>query len=404
MLIYQNLNRDQLRAFFRVKAFLLFCGLATKANGLLLPLNQSWFGLNYTQATFVPLLFFLASLFTAPLAGGLLQRLGYRSGILFSLSLAALSASLITWGHQLISYPLFLCGIFLLGAGVKALLVAGGAYAMALGPPETQSGRLSIGQGFYSIGSLIAPILFMSIFSFFPGKEGKIIEVIYAGFVTLSLLIAFTIFRLSHLPVRENLPQKSSFFPKMTKTLIFGFSAMFMYMGFEVAIDNFFIKYLTLPEGGGYTLGKATAFFSLYYAGFVFGRLSGGALLHRMSMTKVLIAYTTSSFALFLAAITLPPKLALFAWICLGFFNSLLYPLIIATCIEREKQNHSQVTGFLTTAAIGGALFTTLQGMIADHFGLQASFLLLVIPYLWVIGHGIYLHKTLPAKDPLLEE
>ena len=71
MLVYKNLGRDQLRAFIRVKAFLLFCGIATKCNGLFLPVNQTWFDLSYTQATFVPLLFFIASLFTAPIAGGI---------------------------------------------------------------------------------------------------------------------------------------------------------------------------------------------------------------------------------------------------------------------------------------------------------------------------------------------
>ena len=188
---------------------------------------------------------------------------------------------------------------------------------------------------------------------------------------SLGLFIGFR-----NYPLREGISpsRQGPFFPKITKTLLVSFSAMFMYMACEVCIDNFFIKYLTLPEGGGYSLGKATAFFSLYYAGFVLGRFSGSAVLARISAEKVLLIYTSGSAALFVLAMTLPSPLSACAWIGIGFFNSLLYPLLISTCVKREGKNHAQVTGLLTTGAIGGALFALLQGTLADRFGLKSSF------------------------------
>lgn len=407
MLVYKNLSRDQFRAFIRVKGFLLFCGVATKCNGIFLPVNQAWFDLSYTQATFVPLLFFIASLFIAPLAGGLLHRLGYRTGILFALSFCALSTSVIALGHREVSYPLFLGGIFLIGAGIRSLLVAGGSYAMALGPKESESSRLSVGQAFYSIGALVAPTAFISIFSLFPNNGPTVVQATYATFVVVCLVIAWTFYRFPQLPLREGLgpSRQGPFFPKVTKTLFISFCAMFMYMACEVCIDNFFVKYLTLPEGGGYSLGKATALFSLYYAGFVLGRFSGGSLLHRVSAEKVLFTYSVGSATLFALALLLPPSVAACAWVGIGFFNSLLYPLLIATCVKREGQNHAQVTGLLTTGAIGGALCALFQGMLADRFGLKTSFLILLVPYASVILYTFFLNRNAESqKNPLTEK
>lgn len=387
-------------AFWRVKSFLLLTGFITKTNGIFLSIHQRWFELSHFQAMLAPMCFFLASLFIAPIAGGSLQYLGYRRGILLALYLTLVSCIAMSLTHCSHSYPLFLGAIFLLGMAMKSLLIAGASYAMCVGPEETQSGRLSLGQGFYSLGGLSAPILFFLVFLFFQVVEVHVVWGAYALFAAASVVIALSLAFLPRLPVRENLTvsAKQTFFPKMSLTLLLGFGAMFMYMGMEVCLDSFIVKFLTDPAGEGLPLKYSIAFFSIYYLGYVVGRFFGSYVLNRLALYQVLIGAISLSMLLFIIGITFKGTIAICALLLTGFPNSILYPSLIAISVQNDSQEHSKITGFITTAAIGGALFPPLQGFLADAYGLRLSFYLLIIPYLWVLGHGFYIRSKERAR------
>jgi FHS family L-fucose permease-like MFS transporter len=54
----------------------------------------------------------------------------------------------------------------------------------------------------------------------------------------------------------------------------------------------------------------------------------------------------------------------------------------------------SQVSSLLVMAILGGALLPPLQGWIADHHGLQTSFIVPLIAYAYVAFYGGFGHKV----------
>jgi MFS transporter, FHS family, L-fucose permease len=384
------------QAFSRVKSFLFLSGVLTKANGVFLVVHQGWFGLNHFQTMLAPMCFFLASLFISPIAGGSLQHLGFRKGMTFALLMALFACLSISATHYYHSYFLFLSSIFLLGMAVKSMLITGAAYAMVVGPEPTQSGRLVLGQGFYSLGGLLTPIIFFLCFNYFPAGEVKVIWGAYAFFALISAAIIISFYLIPRFPVREGLPgnKNRAFFPKFTKPLILAFLVMFMYMGMEVCLDSLLVKFLTTTFGKEAALKYSVALFSIYYLGFVVGRFCGSRILNKIPLHNVLIYCAATSLVLFVIGISFHGVLPISALLLCGLSNSVLYPSIIAIGVQEVAQDHSKVTGFISMAAIGGALFPPLQGLIADHFGLRVSFYLLLIPFAWVMGHGLYVRSS----------
>ncbi len=393
LIMFKNssLSQESLSAFWRVNLFLLFSGLITKVNGIFSSIHHQWFDLNHFQSMLVPKCFFLASLVIAPVIGGSLQYVGYRKGMLLALLTAIVSGVLITYAHLNQLFLLFLAAIFLLGMAVKSLLVAGAAYAMVAGPADGESGRVSLVQGFYSIGALSAPLIGFALLHL-HFSEQRLVWLTYSGFAIVMALIAFSVYRLPQFPQRE-IERPKGFFPKMSRPLVLGFLAMFMYMGFEVCLDSLMIKYLTDPLGGGIPLKYSMGLMSFYFLGFAVGRFIGSSLLNRVSLPRILIINTSISLLLLLIGISWHHPLATASLLAIGFSNSILYPAILAIAVKEDNQSHSKVTGFITTAAIGGALFPLVQGLLADRYDLRSSFYFLIIPCFALISYGIFLRK-----------
>jgi MFS transporter, FHS family, L-fucose permease len=60
---------------------------------------------------------------------------------------------------KLVSFPLFLTAVFVVGAGVTALQTSANPYVSILGPESSAPIRLNLAQAFNSIGGTIAPLV-----------------------------------------------------------------------------------------------------------------------------------------------------------------------------------------------------------------------------------------------------
>ncbi|MDF2550474.1 MAG: glucose/galactose transporter [Chlamydiales bacterium] len=389
------------KALNRTKLFLLAAGFATKSNGIFVSMNQDWFGLDYTEAMFAPTCFFLASLISAPLAGSAIQKYGYRPGVLYALFISALSCLMMAVSHSLQNYYGFLASLFFFGGGVKALLVAGASYAMSVGAKATESGRVSLAQAFYSVGSVAAPVLISTLFmkllpsSYVPSSA-------YLTLFFIWSILAFTFYRLGLLPTRHDFEAEkrdpgleadasAESAPFFTPSLIGGFLCMFLYMGMEVCLDSSIVKFLEDPSGGGLNLELAVSYFIIYHLGFVAGRFAGASVLKRVAPYTVLFIHAFIGLILFLTALGNSGSVATWAMLAMGFSNSVLYPTIIALGVQEQKRGNARATGFLNMASIGGAIFPLLQGSLADSYGLHQSFYLLVICFIGILAYAIYM-------------
>src|SRR5471030_3004042 len=133
-------------------------GLLTSLNDVLIPHLKAIYTLSYVQAMLVQFCFFGAYAIVSLPAGLLIKRIGYQSGAVVGLTIAAAGCALFFPASNS-GYAVFLLAFFVLAAGITILQVAANPYVTVLGDAATASSRLTLTQAFNSLGTTIAPTL-----------------------------------------------------------------------------------------------------------------------------------------------------------------------------------------------------------------------------------------------------
>jgi FHS family L-fucose permease-like MFS transporter len=122
----------------------------------------------------------------------------------------------------------------------------------------------------------------------------------------------------------------------------------------------------------------------------------GTALMGRIAPLTLLVAFGAINAALTLAAVVVGGYAGVAALTLTSFFMSIMFPTIFALGIERLGPLTNKASSLLIMAIVGGALVPYLQGVLADHIGLQPSFILPLVCYGYVIFFGL-VGARLPA-------
>jgi len=123
-------------------------------------------------------------------------------------------------------------------------------------------------------------------------------------------------------------------------------------------------------------------------------------LLKIMDSRKVLIVFTLLAIVCLSVGLFANGSIVLVAFPLVGFFASVMYPVIFSLALNSLKEHHGAFSGILLTGVIGGAIIPLIIGWIGDHFGLRIGmlFLYLTIGYILSIGfwaRPIILNKTI---------
>jgi FHS family L-fucose permease-like MFS transporter len=145
--------------FITVTALFFIFGFITNLNMALVPHLKAIFTLPYAWAMLAESAFFLAYfVFSAP-TSKLIETIGYKRTMVVSLFIQVVGCVLFIPAARMVSFPLFLTAVFIVGAGVTALQTSVNPYVSILGPEHTASIRLNLAQAFNSIGGTIAPLI-----------------------------------------------------------------------------------------------------------------------------------------------------------------------------------------------------------------------------------------------------
>lgn len=126
---------------------------------------------------------------------------------------------------------------------------------------------------------------------------------------------------------------------------------------------------------------------------FQFGRALAG---------RTLFIFGTTIFALLAVSVISGGKLAMWCVVGVGLFTSIGWPNIFSLALDGMGIYKSQVSSLLVMAILGGALLPPLQGSIADHFGIQLSYVVPMIAYAYVAFYGLIGHKIGRSPQPEL--
>ena len=150
-------ERSYLAPLVSLTSLFFMWGLITSLNDILIPHLKAEFTLNYVEATLIQFAFFGAYFVMSMPSGWLVERIGYKRGIIVGLLVAAVGCVAFYPAAAVASYLLFLGALFVLASGITLLQVAANPYVTILGPARTASSRLTLTQAFNSLGTTIGP-------------------------------------------------------------------------------------------------------------------------------------------------------------------------------------------------------------------------------------------------------
>jgi FHS family L-fucose permease-like MFS transporter len=387
-------------ALAMVTVLFFFWGFVTVLNDILVPHLKSVFDLTYTKVMLIQFAFFAAYFIFSIPSAKVIDAIGYKKTMVVGLLTMGLGAFLFVPAAGALSYPLFLCALMVLAAGITALQVAANPYVAVLGPPETASSRLNLTQAFNSLGTTIGPWVGGLLILGTVGAGAAVSKMQQASSVKVPYMIIGTalivfavligLFKLPTIPsVERHKDGRDDGSMWKYKHLILGCVAIFTYVGAEVAIGSFLINYFNQPEIGNLPEVEGAKLVAYYWGGAMVGRFIGSAILQKVKTGTVLGIAAFCSCTLVLVSMLTTGHIAMWSIILVGFFNSIMFPSIFTLGIAKLGPRTGDGSGLLIMAIVGGAIIPVVQGAIADRFGVHHAFVLPVLCYLYIAYYAL---------------
>jgi FHS family L-fucose permease-like MFS transporter len=287
-----------------------FWGFVAASNDILIPVFKNAFNLSQGQSQLVAVAFYVAytvgSLIyfgiSRATGGDLLNRIGYKNGIVLGLIISALGTLLFYPAANTASFPLMLSALFIVGLGFSLQQTAANPLAIVMGDPKTGAQRLSMAGGVNNFGTTIGPVLvsfaiFGSITGTHTSASIQSVKIPYLVLGVAFVLVAL-IFKFSSVPNKIETVNADHLDPEVIASdrgsvfkypqLILGMVAIFIYVGVEVSTASNLPLYL--ESHLGLSTSQIAPYISLYWASLMIGRwtASVGAFGVSEKMKKVL--------------------------------------------------------------------------------------------------------------------
>ena len=377
-----------------VGALFFMLGFITCLNDILIPHLKAIFNLNYTQAMLVQFCFFTAYAVMSIPMSKLVEKMGYKAGIIGGFLIAALGCILFYPAAASASYPIFLGALFILASGIVLLQVAGNPYVTLLAPKGKESVMLTLIQAFNSLATTVAPPIGAAlIFVDATASQAERISSVqmpYLGLAGFMILLSVLI-GLIKLPdarqiaaeqTESNHDGKTSVW--QYKHMVLGTIGIFCYVGAEVAIGSLMVN--VLEHTAGLDHDKAAGYLSIYWGGAMVGRFIGAGLMNKIAPNKYLAFNASMAVGLLLLAIAANGgAVTQWALLLIGFFNSIMFPTIFSLGTKGLGKFTGAASGIISTAIVGGALVPVLQGLVIDNVGLMISYVIPAVCYVYIV-------------------
>jgi FHS family L-fucose permease-like MFS transporter len=373
-------------AFIAMTCLFFFWGFITVLNDILIPFLKESFDLNYTQAMLVQFCFFGAYFVVSPFAGKLIDKVGYQQGIVMGLLTTAAGCILFYPSASLHMYSLFLFAFFVLASGITILQVAANPYVAALGPETTAASRLNLAQAANSLGTTVGPIVGAALILGVATADASAVQGPYLMIAGL-LVAAALVFRFIKLPVLAHVEATGKEADGNIwehRSLVLGALAIFLYVGGEVSIGSFLVNYFADSSIAGMSAADAGEMVAYYWGAAMVGRLVGAGLMNYVAATKYLAVNALIAIIMIIVSMNSTGGIAMWSILAVGFFNSIMFPTIFTLAVKGLGAMTSKGSGLVCQAIVGGALIPLVQGFTADIIGIQLSFIVPMLCYIYI--------------------
>ena len=416
-------ERRFLGPFILITSLFFLWAFGVNLNDILIPHLKKAFGLTDFQSSFIQVAFFGGYFLAALPAGRIMEKIGYKKGILMGLFLCAGGALLFLPASSSGIYFFFLFALFVMACGQSFLEVAANPYVTILGPPASAERRLNFAQSFNAVGATLSSILgrtfiltgaeYMPAIASMSATQLNAYRAAEANTVKGPYLMIAGIFLVVAVLIQlVHLPELQETYTKLTNTdvpansggvlshphLIRGVVAQFFYVGAQVGVASFVIRYAQFSVPG--TSAKTAALYLLLHqTGFMVGRFAGSALMKKVAAPRLLSVFAAAALLCAAVAILASGLVAVWAVVLIGFFHSIMFPTIFALSIKNLGPLIKRGSSLLVMSIIGGAFFPAVMGRISDASRIQRAFVVPLLCYLFILYFGLSGHKPVAAVE-----
>jgi MFS transporter, FHS family, L-fucose permease len=451
-------NKTNWAQFIPLVIVFFFWGFVAASNDILIPVFKKAFDLTQGQSQLVSIAFYVAytvgSLILLAISyfmkGDLINRIGYKNSLALGLLISALGTLLFYPAANMHSFPLMLSGLFIVALGFSLQQTVANPLAIALGPINTGSQRLTLAGGINNLGTTIGPLIvsFAIFGAVSAGNTEMSIESVKVPYLVLgaAFLIVAVLLKMSSLPDKpqtvietEEVSSATFFTALKYPQLVLGMIAIFLYVGVEVSTASNLPSYMETKLG--FAIGDIAPYISLYWASLMIGRWTGAveAFTDDLSMQKILrfvapylafgvflgvnkfmehdltpfyvyafiiivlivadiaskgnparmlLIFSTLGILALITGMLTTGNISVYAFTSVGLFCSTLWPCIFTLAVSGLGKHTSQGSSFLIMMIMGGGIVSWLQGTVADSIGIQSSYIIGVICFAYLAFYG----------------
>ncbi len=439
-------ERKYLLPFILVTSLFFLWSIGVNLNDVLIPHLKKAFDLSDFQSSLVQVAFFGGYFLAAFPAGRLMEKIGYKKGILLGLVICAIGTLLFLPAASSRTYGFFLLALFVMSSGQSFLEVGANPYVTILGPSDSSERRLNLAQSFNAVGAALVPMLgavfILSGVEYTPAQraamtpqqlnayiasETSLVRAPYIAITAIFLLVAALIYFANLPEVQEEADTVGDAKDLLAHShLIKGVIAQFFYVGAQVGVGSFVIRfvkqvmpqtlegmaawgknYLATPHGAFGFLTHfvsnspekmAALFLVAHQTGFMIGRFTGSWMMKHVSPARLLALFGIGALICVGVGIGGIGLTSVLAIVLVGFFNSIMFPTIFALSIKNLGALTKRGSSLLVMSIIGGALIPAAMGRISDLSSIRIAFLMPLICYAYVIYFAVSGYKTSPAR------
>ncbi|HZX75375.1 MAG TPA: L-fucose:H+ symporter permease [Cyclobacteriaceae bacterium] len=380
-------------AIILITSLFFLWGFALNLNPILIPHLKKACQLTDLQSALIDSASYIAYFILAIPAGLFMKRFGYKGGIILGLFLFAVGAFLFYPAAETRTYAFFLGALFIIACGLTFLETAANPYIIVLGDQEGATQRINFAQSFNGLAQMLAPLIGGQLIlsgkvlsetemaSMSPTQleaylnmEASSVEIPFLIIGVVVLLVALTLWR-TPLPEIEEQGEikviKGSLLKE--KNLMLGVVAQFFYVGAQVCISSFFIRFA--GNVAGIEEKSASVFLAIALFGFMAGRFIGTFLMKYISPPRLLAFYSIMNMLLLVLAVVVQGKLSVYALMGVEFFMSIMFPTIFSLSIRGLGSRTKEGSSFVIMSIVGGAIFPVIMGRVSDMSNIQIAYL-----------------------------
>jgi MFS transporter, FHS family, L-fucose permease len=365
----------------------------------------------------LPFFFFSAYGVMSIPAGALVERYGEKPVMVTSF-LAGLLGSVSIALHP--TFPVIITASFVVGAGMAALQVAINPLLRVTGGEEHFAFNSAFAQLVFGAASFLSPRVYSYIVEHRGEARNSLLRLLDsvtpAAFPWVAIYWIFAvacvvmmgIIYFTRIPKVERKEDEQTGTVAMYRELLrqrvvwLFFGSVFAYVASEQGTANFISQFLaTYHHLDPHTDGANAV--SWFWGLLTIGCLVGMLLLKLFDSRRVLIAFSFAALGCLTIALFGSARASAIAFPAIGFFASVMWPLVSSLALNSVAKHHGSFAGILCTGIAGGAFGPLIVGKLGDLFGLRAGMCFLYLTFGCIFSVGFWA-KPLISNATILNE